>query len=149
MNKRKILAIVMAVVMATAFLIGCGSKNSVKDDLINYDKEASKAIEVMKSSNVSDMDKFQESLNGVIKKIKKIDIKTDDVKDLNKLLIKAFEGLSDAYADSAKATKDLSVKLANQAKDKAEKAQKDMESFEKKYKALAKKEGVTIKLTVS
>ncbi|HEX3029569.1 MAG TPA: hypothetical protein VHT34_09775 [Clostridia bacterium] len=150
MNKKRILAIVMTVVMALAFLTGCGGKKtSVKDDLTNYDKEASKIMQEMKKTDTKDIDKFQAAMKDGIKKFEDIDIKTDDVKDLNKLAIKGFEGLVDAISEALKAQKNNDMKLQTKATEKYEKATKVLGDFEKKYEALGKKEGVTLKLTVN
>jgi len=153
MNKKIFFVGVIVLIISLMSLVGCGSKISVKDDLSNYDAKVTEAITTMKTdgnalqAGTENMGKLVDIMSEAKKKIANIDVKTDEVKELNKLLISGYDGMISAYTDMVTAMKNKDEDLNKKANEKGEASQKIMDDFNNKANELAKKEGITLKMT--
>ena len=146
MKRKALIAGIMAGVLSLVLLAGCGSsKTSVKDDLINYDKQCAQFVSDTKElQSLKDPKEMASKLDELATKIKAVDVKTSEVQDIHKLLVDGYTNLASGFGDIAKASENMDLALANSGQDKVAKSQKTLEEFMSKAQDLAKKEGLSL-----
>lgn len=156
MNKKFLFFVVTALIMSMLFMTGCGKNASVKGDLKNLDRKVTDILSTFQTdaqkinanlSKAEQYKKFEELSKNAQKEIKAIDVKTEEVKKLYKVLLAGFDESTESISTMAEAAeKNNDQALFNKAMSQSKDSAKTLNDFYKKSKALAKKEGVTLKM---
>lgn len=155
--KLKNTSIIFAVVVIFSIMLtGCG--DPVKDDIVNFDKSCGTFTQVMQdiqkeltsadSSNVSKiLTEDAQKLESTKKSVEAIEVKTQELKDVRKILIDALDLTAQGCKTIGEAAKDplkADQNAVKEAQDKLTKGSERFTEFSKKYEELAKKHGLEV-----
>lgn len=155
MNKKFLFFVLTALIMSMLFMTGCGKKVTVKEDLENLDQKVTDALSAFQTdaqkvnanlSKAEQYKKLEELCIKAQKEIKAIKVKTEEVKKLYKILLSGFDESVESISLAAKSAEKNNQALFNESMSKSKESAKTLNDFYKKSKALAKKEGVTLKM---
>jgi hypothetical protein len=153
-RKLSVLGVVLVLIFSLA-LTGCG--NPVKDDLLSYDGQLDKTMKAITefetaAGNAKTETYKKDITENVIPKVKEvkkqleaINIKTTEVKDVNKLFIDAMDKYVESFTQMADAAEKGDTEGVKKATDVMNEGQKKIDESSKKFEELCKANDIEVK----